>query len=204
MNGRSSSETGVPSLRERIRQATANAILAAAEQVFAERGFETAHMGDIAAGAGVAVGTLYNHFEDRDAMLRGLFAARAQELIDRLDAALESAHGRPFREHLAASVRAFCEFFEAHQPFHRLMLVHEAKVQQSFVTDELKQQIRARTDKLFKRGVREGAIRAELLDCYHALLMGMIKGLWLRTLNDGLPLPPAGEIARFFVEGARV
>src|SRR5947199_111605 len=44
MNVRSPSETAIPSLRERIRQATAAAILDAAEQVFAEQGLDGARM----------------------------------------------------------------------------------------------------------------------------------------------------------------
>src|SRR3954471_15366151 len=72
MNRRSESEPERQTLRGRIRETTVQAILSAAEEVFADDGFHAARMGAIAAKAGVSVGTLYNHFEDRDALLGGL------------------------------------------------------------------------------------------------------------------------------------
>ena len=44
-------------------------MLVAAEDVFAEAGLAKAHVEDIARRAGVAVGTLYNYYKDRDALL---------------------------------------------------------------------------------------------------------------------------------------
>lgn len=44
-------------------------ILQAARAVFEERGFEEATMREIAKGAGVAVGTLFNYFPDKTALL---------------------------------------------------------------------------------------------------------------------------------------
>ena len=83
MNRRSATKVApprpAPRLRARIRETTEQAILAAAEEVFADAGLHAAHMGTIAARAGVSVGTLYNHFEDREALLAGLLLARHQE-----------------------------------------------------------------------------------------------------------------------------
>jgi AcrR family transcriptional regulator len=47
-------------------------ILVAAEQLFAERGLDVA-MDDIAAAAGVGIGTVYRRFPDRDALIDALF-----------------------------------------------------------------------------------------------------------------------------------
>ena len=83
-----------PALRQRIRETTAQAILAAAEEVFANKGLHAAHMGEIAALAGVAVGTLYNHFADRDALLAGLLEDRRAEMLARIDEALATSPAR--------------------------------------------------------------------------------------------------------------
>jgi AcrR family transcriptional regulator len=48
-------------------------ILDAAQHVFAEKGFNRTTIKDIAAHAGVADGTIYNHFENKDALLWALF-----------------------------------------------------------------------------------------------------------------------------------
>ena len=75
-------------LRQRLRAETRAAILAAAEEVFAARGLRGARMEAIASRAGVAVGTLYNHFQDREALLSALIQSRRQALLDRVDRAL--------------------------------------------------------------------------------------------------------------------
>src|ERR1700742_1618626 len=100
MNRRSVSELAPQTLRERHRSTTIETVLAAAEQVFADQGLHAAHMGDIAARAGVSVGTLYNHFKDREALLAGLMEARRAEMLSQLDEALQAAASRSAVEQL--------------------------------------------------------------------------------------------------------
>ena len=69
MNRDSHSE---PKLKTRLRAETARVITAAAEEVFAAKGLHDAKVEEIAARAGVSVGTVYNHFEDRDGLLQVL------------------------------------------------------------------------------------------------------------------------------------
>jgi AcrR family transcriptional regulator len=57
-------------------QATRERVLAAAEALFREGGYDGSSMNDVARRAGVGVGTLYHHFPDKRALLL--------ELIDRL------------------------------------------------------------------------------------------------------------------------
>src|SRR3954466_1530914 len=111
-----------PALRQRIRETTTQAILAAAEEVFADKGLHAAHMGEIAALAGVAVGTLYNHFADREALLTGPMTARRAELLARVDAALDETAGRPFRESLRALLVAKLSHFQEHRKFFHILL----------------------------------------------------------------------------------
>ena len=62
-------------LRTRFRTATRDAILDAAAALFAADEASHVRMEDIAARAGIAVGTLYNYFEDR--RRRGIDASAA-------------------------------------------------------------------------------------------------------------------------------
>ncbi|PNY79871.1 TetR/AcrR family transcriptional regulator [Deinococcus koreensis] len=48
-------------------------ILDAAARVFAEKGFHAASIKDVAAAAGVAHGSIYTYFENKEALLLGLF-----------------------------------------------------------------------------------------------------------------------------------
>src|SRR3974390_3055198 len=101
-------------LRQRLRQATVEAILDAAERAFTEEG-PKARMESIAALAGLAVGTLYNHFADREALWAGLCRPRRGALLGRLDRALERSGGEPFQ----AALRAFLDALAAHWQGHR-------------------------------------------------------------------------------------
>lgn len=54
-------------------------VLAAAADLFAERGLDVS-LDEIAAAAGVGVGTVYRRFPDKDALIDALFAAKIGEL----------------------------------------------------------------------------------------------------------------------------
>jgi AcrR family transcriptional regulator len=81
---RSSGTTTRPVAATRAPRADARrnraALLTAAERAFAERG-TSASLEDIAARAGVGIGTLYRHFPNRDALIESLIHDRALELI---------------------------------------------------------------------------------------------------------------------------
>src|SRR3954466_16413344 len=67
--------------RNRVR------ILAAAKEVFAERGID-ATLDDVAARAGVGVGTVYRRYANKDALLEELFEERIAELAALAEASL--------------------------------------------------------------------------------------------------------------------
>src|SRR3954470_16453791 len=63
-------------------------ILEAAVKVFAERGFHTATVAEIARAAGVADGTIYLYFKSKDDLLLRLFDEKMTELLQEARAAL--------------------------------------------------------------------------------------------------------------------
>ena len=62
------------------------AILDAALDVFAECGFEAARLDDVAARAGVAKGTVYLHFDDKEALFEEVVRSAVSPILERLDA----------------------------------------------------------------------------------------------------------------------
>jgi len=205
-----------PALRQRIRETTVQAILTAAEEVFANKGLHAAHMGEIAALAGVAVGTLYNHFADRDALLAGLLEARRAELMARIDEALgagASGARRPvFRDRLRAFLQAVLAHKEAHRRFFQILMQGEiVRYQETFpsachVPSATMHEMFTRLDKLMKQGVREKALRADIVDLAPVLLMGMVRAVMIRdTLVKGGAGDLVSETDRlltFFFQGA--
>ncbi|WP_221088600.1 TetR/AcrR family transcriptional regulator [Deinococcus aquaedulcis] len=80
------------------------AILAAAQEAFAQKGFHRTTMRDVARAAGLAEGTLYNHFQNKDALLLGLFDALGEQTRAALDPhALAGADLRTFLRTLLAA-----------------------------------------------------------------------------------------------------
>jgi AcrR family transcriptional regulator len=177
-----------PALRQRMRETTVQAILTAAEEVFAGKGLHGAHMGEIASLAGVAVGTLYNHFADRDALLAGLLEARRAELLARVDVTMrdKTIGARPFRERLRALLAAVLSHKQAHRKFFHILMQGEiGRYQETFpaacnVPLATMRELFARVDKLMKQGVREKALRADVADLAPVLFMGMVRAVTIR------------------------
>ena len=76
---------GVPGRARKAEPAARrDAILDAALTVFAERGFEAARLDDVAAQAGVAKGTLYLYFKDKEALFEEVVRSAASPIVERL------------------------------------------------------------------------------------------------------------------------
>ncbi|RKG87466.1 TetR/AcrR family transcriptional regulator [Corallococcus sp. CA049B] len=205
MNRDSKSEAPVKKLRSRLKEATADAILAAAAAVFARDGLHAAKMESIAEQAGVSVGTLYNHFTDRAALLDALRAKRRQLMLDRLDAALAPVAERPAREQLRAFVTALFAHAAERDAFVRVLVqLPEDPARKSRILAELSRRVAGIID----RGIQAGEVRAEGRAFYPNLLMGMVRGALDRLREDDAANPPAAawaeEILRVFLKGIEV
>lgn len=78
-----------PTARALARDASRQRLLEAAAEVFAAHGYASAKAADIASRAGVAVGTLYLHFRDKEGIARAVALAALQELRRHLRAAVD-------------------------------------------------------------------------------------------------------------------
>src|SRR3569833_268803 len=85
-------------------------ILDAAELIFARHGFFAAKETDVTKEAGVADGTIYLYFKNKDDILISLFERRMQQLNGGLKAAIA---GKPPREALRAFVRTYMQILQA-------------------------------------------------------------------------------------------
>ncbi|MFO0577940.1 MAG: TetR/AcrR family transcriptional regulator [Polyangia bacterium] len=191
-----SAETPVPiRLRERLRQAAAQQILGAAEQVFAERGVHATHMADIAARAGVAVGTLYNHFEDRDALLRALAEQRRVEILQQADECLAQIDGKPFRAQLRAFYTVLFAHFEQHWQFFMMFMSAESgsKVAQEHAR-AMQCELLQRYEILVERGRKQRAVRPKVAPLLPTLLLGMNRSLLMRRVLVPAEGPAAQHI----------
>jgi len=210
MNARSPSETKGATLRTRLREATAAAILDAAEEIFSDNGLNAAHMNDIAARAGVAVGTLYNHFKDRDALLAALLDARRTGLLAAMDEFLDQPSSGDFATDLKGLVHCMGGYLEQHRRFH--MILHQMEFAVSLAAypvtasgaAQRKRDIYLRLEKLIKRGLKMKALRPELAEYYPGLLLGILRSMKVHQAECGRDEQrmPLDEVVRFFMQGA--
>jgi AcrR family transcriptional regulator len=203
--GSRSRATSAPRLRERLKEATHAAILDAAEGVFARDGVQSARMEDVASAAGVAVGTLYNYFTDRNALLEALLDARRAVLLARIDAVL--ADRTPsFERRLQAFLTATIEHFQQHLGLFALHMEAELVLRSRAKRERPPlQAMLDRTTRLIKDGVASGALRADDASIYPTLLMGMLRGLFMRHIYGigGAPTADAAlRLSRVFLRGA--
>jgi AcrR family transcriptional regulator len=200
MNPNSPSE---PRLRDRLRAETARAIAEAAEEVFAAKGVRDARVEEIAARAGVAVGTVYNHFQDRGALLAELVERRRQELAHKLDRALAGAEAEPFPAQLRKFTGTVLGHFESHRSFLSIMLesdsAHLARPSEAML------EIRRRVDALVEGGIRERALRPDGRELWPAMLFGAIRGVLVHELRSPGKLAldqRVDAVVEFFLRGA--
>src|SRR5216683_3337927 len=64
------------------------AILAAALQEFSARGFAAARLDDVAVRAGIAKGTIYLYFQDKEALFQDLIRSEMGPVVGTLESAL--------------------------------------------------------------------------------------------------------------------
>ncbi|MEM6996139.1 MAG: helix-turn-helix domain-containing protein [Myxococcota bacterium] len=94
-------------VRAARREAYRGAVLSAAERLFAERGFASISMADIAKAAGVAKGTLYNYFDSKEEVFAQLAERARQAYLAEVDAAMEGQTGWACLEAIAAKVLTY-------------------------------------------------------------------------------------------------
>ena len=110
----------VKSKEEVVQEFRIQSIQEATLRVISRKGMAAATMQEIAEEAGVAKGTIYLYFRDRDELVEKTFEGAINQLIRRVDLALERMGS--FEERLRAIITAKLEFFRENREFFRLYM----------------------------------------------------------------------------------
>jgi AcrR family transcriptional regulator len=109
-------------LRQRLREERSavyrQAITQAAERVFAQKGTDRSHMREIAAEAGVSLGTLYGVIDGKESLFFGIHKTRMQEFLECIRVARDSCEDTLDR-HLAV-LRLGAQYFLDRPDFLRM------------------------------------------------------------------------------------
>ncbi len=89
-------------------------------RVIARKGMAAATMQEIAEEAGVAKGTIYLYFRDRDELVEKTFETAITLLIDRVEKAM--IEGKSLEEKIRAAMTAKLSFFRENREFFRLYI----------------------------------------------------------------------------------
>jgi TetR/AcrR family transcriptional regulator, fatty acid metabolism regulator protein len=146
------------SKEEVVQEFRMQSLQEATMRVIARRGIAAATMQEIADEAGVAKGTIYLYFKDRDELVETTFENTINDLHNRIDAAMQS--GASFERNLRATLHELFEFFRQNGEFFRLYTSHrfpEGSSQQQHRQRRQCESYRARTEKF-------AAILAEAMD----------------------------------------
>ena len=210
MNPGSLIRKSVPKLRRQLHDATTAGILQAAEEVLAEQGYIKTRMQAIARRAGVAVGTIYNHYRSREGLLQALFQARRRELFLRLEESRRATSGAPFMTQLTNFVGSILDLYESHRPFVRIAVETEhlrPRFRSRRTSSDGRpsvQQIQASAERIVEVGIKEGALKPQGAALYPTILTRIILGVLANdTREGGAPLPGrAGFVIEMFMHGA--
>jgi AcrR family transcriptional regulator len=107
-------------LRQRQHEATAEAMLDAAEQALLLHGYDKATMQQIASQTGCAAGTFYLYFKNKQVLFEAMVMRHVKSMHGAAYAAMEAVRS-PLDKIRQASV-SILEYWQAHHPFLRLML----------------------------------------------------------------------------------
>ncbi len=183
-----------------------NRILKAAVKVFSQRGFYNARVAEIARNAGVADGTIYLYFKNKDEILISIFEEEMERFIARARREVEA------EEDAAAKLRRFAY---THLDFVRknpkLAQVFQLELRQSnkFIKEYTGSKLREYLDligEIVEQGQREGVIRRDLHPgLVKRALFGALDEVathWVLLKNGKYDLQKSAEqIAEIFISG---
>ena len=149
-------------------------ILAAAEELFAVRGFHGATTREIASSAGMNLAMIHYYFGNKEGLYRAIF----EEKIDRIRAIFASAgvEDATCAERLELVVRSYAEFICSRPAFIRVMQ-HEMLAGGTMFSELFLPQVKrnyAAVRALLEEGVRRGEFRPVDLELMPISMVGMM------------------------------
>lgn len=107
--------------RQERARATVDAILGAAAQVLVVEGYDRASTNRIAARAGVSIGTLYQYFPSKEALVAALAQRHSETMMALLGQTVQDLAGAPLELAVHTFVRAMLHVHAVEPELHRVL-----------------------------------------------------------------------------------
>ena len=182
-------------------------IIRAAIAVFGNKDFKTASISEIAQKAGVADGTIYQYFRNKEDLFFTIPIEKTNEFRSQLELHLEGISGA-FNK-IRKFVWYFLYFFKTNPEYGRILML-EMRVSKNFVKTEaydfLKQSV-SRVMDIIVEGQNEGTIREDT-DIYilRHLILGTLEHMVSRWLLKGEKydlLEHHQDVSRILIDGLK-
>jgi AcrR family transcriptional regulator len=180
-------------------------LLDIAARLFAERGFKNTTVRDIADAAGILSGSLYHHFDSKEAMVDELLDSFQTGLWKEYDA-IEASDRSP-REKLEAVVRVSFDAIDQHHSevaIFQTDAAHLASFDRFAYLEERNVRFRNLWTGLLRDGVAAGELRADLnVELVYRFLRDTVwvAVRWYRPGGDLDPHQVADQYLRILLEG---
>jgi AcrR family transcriptional regulator len=119
------------------------AIQSSALEVFAERGYHTTSIDDIARAAGISKALIYEHFASKQELHADLLEVQASELYRRVAKAVEAVEAESGSARLTAGLAAYLSFVEERRDAWRVLFRETVDPESAAALDRVSAQIRA-------------------------------------------------------------
>jgi AcrR family transcriptional regulator len=185
----------------RLKAASRDRILEAARTLFAERGFSSCRVADVARRAGMSAGNVYWLFDSKEAILEAILAEGFAN-VEAMTAEVADAYG-PARRKLDLLVDRTLALYDANAPFVVILAGLMGEGGRDLIRslgldmEEIAGRAHANLRRVFAEARSEGAVAPADPDLLVAFYLGFFNGL-LTTYRDlwpGLPRDALREAA---------
>jgi TetR/AcrR family fatty acid metabolism transcriptional regulator len=183
-----------------------DAIIQAAVSVFAEKGFYSAKVSDVAKKAGVADGTIYNYFKNKDDILISLFEKKMDYVLKQFDEALSN-----IPDPIKKLQLFFSTYFNIIKEDENLAEVFQVELRQSekFLKDYHNQKFIDYLNiiaTILNEGIKAGFFRIDIkVDILKVMIFGAIDEVarqWILGANAKYSLEEAAQqVSKLIIDG---
>lgn len=168
-----------PGRADRMRRERREQILAAAKEVFAERGYHNASINDIIGRAGIARGTFYLYFESKHKVFESILEEALHALRSRIKRIDVSEGAEPPQVQLRGSLVRVMQFVLEDPHFSRLLISHSLASDEEAVVqvNSFYAHVLALIASSLQHGIDMGLVRRCDTALVAAALLGAVRGI---------------------------
>ncbi len=185
-------------------------IIDVAVKLFSEKDFHDVRIDDIAEEVGLAKGTIYLYFENKDQLFFSIIVERTEMLQASLQHTLN--HDERFIPCLKQFIMNFIAWFDDHEPFFKIM--YSDKLRMSGEThqrmrdykQEVFRGIFSLTQKMIQKGQEQHVIQSVSPIDLSKVLLGILNSFLFHRILLGFKIPIEEEVEKiinYFMNGAR-